>query len=46
MDVRFSLGGVTTSVNIMAMTTLHHVMDPLLLIVYIFALVIVFVFSV
>ena len=46
MATRFSFGGGTTTVNRMAVTALHHIMNPLLLTVDMFALVVVFMFAV
>ena len=46
MDVIFGLGGGPTNVNIMAVTDLHRITNPSLLAVDMFALVIVFMFSV
>ena len=42
MDVWFSLVGGPTTVNRMAVTALHHIMNPFLLTVDIFALIFVF----
>ena len=46
MAVRFGLRGGPTTINRRSVTDLHHIMNPLLLTVDMFALIVVFMFSV